>query len=616
MVGCYGYKYYSYESTGNTVMSNKISEKGITVVYSDNPTTFDEYATSVLVTSSGQKYESFSVPHTLIEGGTDFPFYANPCESFSVSLDGSCEPIPDNPNANEIGFWGNKITDENGDFGDKYCTIFIEQAASDVITSNGINIVFDQATDVYATKVNIKWMNSGTTIDEATFEPDSTSYFCEKRVEGYNQLQIKFSSLNAPFSRLKIKSITHGRTIYFFGDSIRNCTIAQSMDIISSELQIDTLSLTLQNSSGTDLLFQANQYMNVYYDGELKAKTKIYQFNRTSKYLYELLGENYIGSLENAVFEGGLYNNYPVSVLIGDIQSKSDVPIEVSEELLAESVTGYIPYTTCRDALQQLAFALQAVVDTSESEVVKIYKLSDEATAKEIPSNRIGDEQSISADSQVTGVSITAHTYAIGERVDENIEEVYSEDVDEGRSNILVKFDEPCELFSWSGCKITESGVNYVIIDTTGYEGETCKIYAYIYKDNPIVYTKSKDMLKGEAQNISAVKDATLVNPSNVESIATSCFNYLSKNRILSAKIYEGDHIERNTQAMYGVAKYGKVAYGDKIPYRIAGNTKVHLGDKVDVSTEYMGDFVGYITRQSYSLNGGQIMKETEIREC
>ena len=82
--------------------------------------------------------------------------------------------------------------------------------------------------------------------------------------------------------------------------------------------------------------------------------------------------------LDSIPYYGGIYTNKNAVKLLTDIFTVAKVPYNIDDVFADEVVTGYIPFTTCRDALMQVAFAIQAVVDTSNSEVVKVFALEDE----------------------------------------------------------------------------------------------------------------------------------------------------------------------------------------------------------------------------------------------
>jgi pyruvate kinase len=69
--------------------------------------------------------------------------------------------------------------------------------------------------------------------------------------------------------------------------------------------------------------------------------------------------------MEDAMFEGDIYVDKNVGELLAEIFSVAKVPYEIAEDIASMTVSGHIPYCTCRKALMLVAFATLSVVDTS-----------------------------------------------------------------------------------------------------------------------------------------------------------------------------------------------------------------------------------------------------------
>ena len=117
-----------------------------------------------------------------------------------------------------------------------------------------------------------------------------------------------------------------------------------------------------------------------------------------------------MGILDEDPFPAVVYSNANAKTVLESILGGYFV-LELSEELQTEKLTGYIPDCTRREALQQVAFALRAVVDTSGTGNVKVWRLSEE-TPTEIPMNRLYVGGEVSQSAIVTEVRVTAHTYS------------------------------------------------------------------------------------------------------------------------------------------------------------------------------------------------------------
>ena len=83
--------------------------------------------------------------------------------------------------------------------------------------------------------------------------------------------------------------------------------------------------------------------------------------------------------------------------------------------------------------------------------------------------------------------------------------------------------------------------------------------------------------------------------------------------RKTNLRIVEAKHTIWGDVVKYGQKKYGDMKYGQRIK-TVEYDQCANVGDLIQFETEYLGDITGYITKQSYSLNGGIIIKDTVVR--
>ena len=173
--------------------------------------------------------------------------------------------------------------------------------------------------------------------------------------------------------------------------------------------------------------------------------------------------------------------------------------LELSEDLQSEKLTGYIADCTRREALQQVAFALRAVVDTSGSGNVKVWRLP-ETDPAEIPLNRLYTGGDVSTSAIVTEVRVTAHTYS-----------------------------------------------------TSGSGSDTVKVGGKTYYHTTTVTMKTNPNTTASTKpNVIEVKDATLVNSSNVAAVTQHVFDYYMRRQthgvqIVMDKEMPGDYVTTTT---------------------------------------------------------------------
>ena len=499
--------------------------------------------------------------------------YDVPFELNSMILDGGANFLPEDNSAN-IGFISEEMSNENGEFD---VPVSLELKASEAFTSIGLMFIFDEIKNIFPTHINIQWYNGDLFLDEADFYPTNARYFCDKRVDFFNKIIVTFFSLNVPLNRLRLSRIDYGLNAEFSAKELRKAKIIQELDPISTNVPINTFDFTLDSKRDLEFSFQAKQPLNVIFNGEIKGATFIKSAKRKSKTLWDIKSEDYIGLMDSIDFKGGIYNNKNALELIDEIFSVAKIPYVVLGTFENISVTGHIPYTTCREALMQVIFAIGAVADTSNSDKVKIFALSQDVS-QEIPKRRIMQGQSFERQSRITAVELTAHAYA--EIEDARI--VYDAKKSGSGNKILVEFPEPLHDLTISTGRIIESGSNYAIISANSDSVLTGKKYDHsktIYrKENPFVLATDLD-------NVVSIEDATLVSSENVDNILLSCYNYLVNTEQTKMKIIDGTKDQNTT-----------------------------VGDLISYETEYLGNKQGRIIKQSFALVGGMLVKDSVVR--
>jgi hypothetical protein len=510
-----------------------------------------------------------------------FPNYTNPCEGYMTSLDGGALAFPSNISNKYVGYISDDISNENGDFEDP---VVLEMFANSFFTSNGLTFEFDTYNNIYPAEVKITWYRLDNVISEKTFYPDSAFYFFKNKVEFYNKVVVTFSKINSPNTRLRIRSLEYGTQVQFSGNELINVSFSGKMDVLSLQLPISSCDFVLHSKKNIDYTFQERQPINVYFNGDLITTAFSKRAKRISKDRWSIHSEDYISLLSGVMFYGGLYSNKNAYDLCEEIFNTAKVPYKIDEALKDEVVSGYIPFTDCREALKQVLFATGRVARSKD--VVEVFVLSKNVKQK-IGLNRMRQGFSTEEEEMVTGVEVSCHAYyPITESV-----MLYNAQKSGFGENVFVKFTEPCHNLSISNGTILESGVNYAIItieengELTGekYQHETFK--------------KSK-MVEGasfyDTPNIISIEKATLVSLANVDNVLDLCYNYYVNRKTINAQIIDGKRRNENGELVNDVAN--------------------EMGDFIEIETEYKGVLSGTISEQRYSLNGNILSKKTVIK--
>lgn len=603
---------HPHESAGVALM------KGVAITYGDvAPEAKENFAPS----ASEQEFNTLA---NLQKNNMQVYNYASPCELYQTLLDGSAVPLPDNAENANIGLWSKQLSNDDGTFAEPI-TITLESEGQ--YSSQGFTFTFDKFNDIFPTRLTIQWYRVVDDVaedltGEIEFNPTSGFYFCRNQVENFNKVIIKFYSLNMPQNRLKVEVIDYGYGTVFYGDSLRNVQLAQSIDPLSSEIKINTCDFTIDSHVDMEYSFQVKQPLSVTYNDKLLATVFVKTATRKSRYMWEVNAEDYIGIMNNVPFIGGMYNNVAAGEIVEEIFTVAKVPYSIDGAFYDMPLSGHIQYTTCRDALMQVCFACMATVNTANSDIVEVKTLEDDVK-QIIPLERIMQGQSFEDSDTVTGVELTAHTYT-----ESLIEERLYIAADSGiGENIVVMFSEPMyhleigevddrddEFYANDSFgEIIEGNCNYAIINAK----EGCVLAGRKYKHaTQIRRKKSTTVLASELDNLSQITEATLISTANVDAVLDNCYDQLAKSRATNMRIVVGKDIEREARNVtYGEAMYGACRYGGTIINEVVTEQQdVQPGEVLTTETEYLGEITGRLTSQSFNLNGNIIVKEVVLK--
>lgn len=442
----------------------------VRIVYKDIAVGAEDDATAS--TSECQPFSDIEqLPHGA-DGGSIVTLEPN-----GWALDGTRRLLTDQRPA----FWSVQQSGADGSFDP---APFIRLDLGQLYSSVGISLEFDNTTVDYCDDVTIKWYNGESLIAEQDFQPNRPSYFCYRIVEYYNRVEIYFNSTHVPGRYAKINHIIFGCVREFHRDELRNVKIIERVNLISSDVSVNTMDATIDSKSEIGFLFQNFQPMYAYDDDYLIGVFYIDGSTRYSFGLYDVSCQDAIGALDLETVPAALYADKNAMELAAEILN-GKFELEYDPELASETVTGYIPDGTRRNALHHIAFALRAVVDTSGTEKVRFFRPKmDEA--QEMPPDRAYVNGNVDFGAAVTSVQVTYHSYGTAE---------------------------------------VEGGNTVTVGDTT-------------YYDTPVVYVvNNPNITPSTIPNVVKIENATLVNASNVEEIALNAYNYYMRRSKHNVKI-------------------------------------------------------------------------------
>lgn len=447
-------------------------------------------------------------------------------------MDGSFALFPDDPAPAYWGLWSRAQSGADGRFAEPPV---LEVGFGQEHSSAGLTLHFYAPTGDWASEVLIQWYDgNGALLGTGRFYPDAVDYYCAKKVEGYRRVKITFLATSRPGRYLKLTGLDYGVSMTFAGDEVVTAHVLESIDPLASELTINTLDLTLFNAGGAfsilnpdgvfDVL-QHKQKFTVYEDvrqdgGETVTHNMgtfyLSEWENSSDTLASFTATDAVGLLDSAPYEGGLYDGTPAAELAADILAGYDYDLEAA--LQQEPVRGYLAAGTRREALQQLAFALGAVVDCSRSDKIRIYRAPTRPSSL-ITYRRKWLGSKVTLRPLITGVEITAHQYVR----EAETSELYRDTLAAGEHTI--SFSDPCQATGCTGGVLVSSGTNSAVVQVD-QEGEVT-VTGYKYQDQQTIVTRRATDLPANAQdNVLQVADATLVHPGNAPALAGHILDY------------------------------------------------------------------------------------------
>lgn len=438
-------------------------------------------------------------------------------------------------------------------------------------TSVGLLLSFNMLSGDYCSMINIKWFRDGKPLSNIDFHPNSTRYFCSNYVQNYDKIVIIFIETSKPYRPVFLTRVDYGIYRDFMGDELVQTDCLQEINAISENISINTLDFTVRTRSDIPFDMQKKQRLQLYFNGNLLGNFYIKNGARKNKTDYHIGAHDAIGVLEGNEYAGGIYTGQTVSSVIAAIFEGEDYNYLLAGEFADVKLYGYIPYTSKRNALVQIAFAIGAVVDTSNYDGVVIYPQQTEVSGVfdgDSSFEGVTLEQPVDI---VTGIRLFVHSFA---KTDET-QEIYNEILN-GTAEVM--FSEPYHSLIIEGGAIGSYGDNFAYITGTGGIVKlTGKKYNHvvtsILKENPdIIFNK----------NIKEVKDSTLIHSGNANSALERIYQYYQRAESVR----------------------GSILLGDKM-----------IGQVVEIDTGYDGKRTGTIESIDYSFSDREVRAEVVIHE-
>lgn len=396
-------------------------------------------------------------------------------------LDGSFKTTYEQSN---IAFWSDALSDSNCAFS---APPIITISFSKQFSSMGLTLVFDAATGEHCTAVNVKWYQGESLKANEDYAPDSATFFCSKRVESYDKIELTLEKTNLPARRAKLDRIIFGVIRAFGMDELRDAAIVNQMDESAIELPVSTFQWTLDSKSEIDYLFQLKQPVEVVSDENTLGIFYIDGSDRKNARIYKIECKDALGVLDDVPFSGGAYlGGVSAKTLLSALASPFSV--EYADDVADTTLTGVLTAGTARSAIQQVIFAWGVCIATDGSESLRVFPLP--STPKAIPKDKTFTGASVKTSAVVTRVEVIAHTYTA-----------------DANGNVEI-----------GGQRYNDAKTSYVV-------------------SNP-------NLISTDKKNEKTIEQATLVSPTIGQTTAQRVYDYYEKRDTISARIvYSGEKL-------------------------------------------------------------------------
>lgn len=355
-------------------------------------------------------------------------------EPNSWVLDGTRQLIKDPA---DIGWWSLDSSNDEGVFS-THPKIRIDFGEMALVSAPGITFRFWPSLAEWCSEMYVTWYyGEYDIIREESVYPDSSNWYLDAQVDNFNAIEIEFISTNIPNRFAKLQSLSIGQVHLFFQDEIVRVSLLNEVDPSACELSADELTVEIREKKSRYLNVRENDRIEFYQNDKLIASHYVQNFSREGENKYTFKCNSAIILLDGT-FYGGFYNETDLRSVLRELFK--EVPWSLDSAFTGETISGYLPVSTRREALQQIAFAIGARISTQGDGVIHISKISvdDFYPTSAFDKRSIFTGQSLKKEKPPSEIKILTYQY----QQSEDAEEILLENVVVNRGDVIV-FDEP-----------------------------------------------------------------------------------------------------------------------------------------------------------------------------
>lgn len=452
----------------------------------------------------------------------------------------------------------------------------------------------------YPQTIEITWYGSdGAALYIKTVNINNKNMFVSQSVYNYKKITIDFIK-GAPSNKVQLDSIDYGYVSTLDSEYISEGTLVEEQNLISDQLPINKLdfsfvdlneSFNLGNRNGIQQYIQKGQVIKPYehLNGKTTYLGKFFIENYSEDQgLVKMSCYNYIGLLDNIEFyKGDIYTGTKAGVIIDSIMSFAGITdYTIDSGTYNIELFGTIGCVSCRQALREVLFACEAIVNTSRSDTISI-KQKSVGLEDTIGRNIKISTKAINRE-YVNGVTVKYTKYTSGTSTEEIVSGNYS------TGDTLIKFDKPFKNITTDVGTIKESGKYYCILTLTG--DSTVTITGIPYNSLELFRTYKVELESGQAENIKTFS-STLCDFNRAYQIAQDIFQYYNYKLEIDIQYLA----ENQTLEKWYKIENSNSDYDD------------YIGVAESISTDLVGGFVATSVMTGFSKISNLYYMGTEI---
>jgi len=406
-------------------------------------------------------------------------------------------------------------------------------------------------------------------------------------------------------------TLADSSTLEFSDEEVIEANLVEEVSPLSIELPISTVEFTVINLNPAFSMF-SEEYsqllserlpMLVYERVEeidvLLGKFYLEDWENISTTEIRFKGNDIIGILESTTFDGGFWEDaITLEDLFLELFDPIDVAYTIDDDVKARTVSGWIPPSNYRKALQQICFAarVQATSSRNTRLIISDAILPDTAYSATLDDTNRLQVQPMSLLNAVTSIELISHNYTAGLVA----EEIFNEYLDAGSHKIV--FDKPLSGLVASGPGYTPA---ILVTEDEGYYVGT-ENGDYIEVGGGYVYGANSLYLEiEEAGTVTITGYPWIDSKKSYTFNETGLTEFANKNdlQITDATLVD---MNRAQDVLDNVRDYYRLRYEQNLTL-IDPTEKI--GDIVKTKTIFDDYFIAKILQMQFDLSGGYLAK-------